>query len=169
SSTDRSRMSFSSYGSALDVPGWGEDVTTTRHRGAYNPTNDVRRYYTKSFNGTSSATPIVAGTVLVIQSVRKACGLPPATPLEMRDLLVRTGARQGSPRARNIGPLPNLEAALRASVPANCLRPVQSASDAAVPCDFIYSGGRSCVSPRARVAAAKSRHLFWRRSAASAS
>ena len=133
SSTDRTRLSFSSYGSRVDVQGWGENVTTTGYGDAYNPTNDMRRYYTKSFNGTSSATPIVAGTVLVIQGVRKACGLPPATPLEMRDLLVRTGARQGSPRARNIGPLPNLQAALKASVPANCLKQVQSASDAAVP------------------------------------
>ncbi len=133
SSTDRTKLSFSSYGSRVDVQGWGENVTTTGYGDAYNPTNDVRRYYTKSFNGTSSATPIVAGTVLVIQGVRKACGLPPATPLEMRDLLVRTGPRQGSPRARNIGPLPNLQAALKASVPAKCLKPVQSASDAALP------------------------------------
>ena len=133
SSTDRTKLSFSSYGSRVDVQGWGENVTTTGYGDAYNPANDVRRYYTKSFNGTSSATPIVAGTVLVIQGVRKACGLPPATPIEMRDLLVRTGTRQGSPRARNIGPLPNLEAALKASVPAKCLKPVQSASDAALP------------------------------------
>ena len=169
SSTDRTRLSFSSYGSRVDVQGWGENVTTTGYGDAYNPTNDVRRYYTKSFNGTSSATPIVAGTVLVIQSVRKACGLPPATPLEMRDLLVRTGARQGSPRARNIGPLPNLEAALKASVPANCLKPVQSASDAAAALTSSIWRKRSWVSARARVAAAKSRHLFLRRSAASAS
>jgi serine protease len=133
SSTDRTRLSFSSYGSRVDVQGWGENVTTTGYGDAYNPTNDVRRYYTKSFNGTSSATPIVAGTVLVIQGVRKACGLPPATALEMRDLLVRTGTRQGSPRARNIGPLPNLEAALKASVPATCLQPERAASDAAAP------------------------------------
>ncbi|HEX2446869.1 MAG TPA: S8 family serine peptidase [Methyloceanibacter sp.] len=134
SSTDRTKLGFSSYGSRVDVQGWGENVTTTGYGDAYNPTNDLRRYYTKSFNGTSSATPIVAGTVLVIQGVRKACGLPPATPLEMRDLLVRTGIRQGSPRARNIGPLPNLQAALRASVPANCLKEVQqSASDAVTP------------------------------------
>ena len=133
SSTDRTKLSFSNYGSRVDVQGWGENVTTTGYGDAYNPTNDVRRYYTKSFNGTSSATPIVAGTVLVIQGVRKACGLPPATPLEMRDLLVRTGTRQGSPRAKNIGPLPNLQAALKASVPAKCLKPVQSASDAALP------------------------------------
>ena len=100
------------------MQGWGENVTTTGYGDAYNPTNDVRRYYTKSFNGTSSATPIVAGAVLVIQGVRKACGLPPATSLEMRDLLVRTGTRQGSPRSKHIGPLPNVQAALTASMPA---------------------------------------------------
>jgi serine protease len=133
SSTDRTRMNFSSYGSRVDVQGWGENVATTGYGDAYNPSDDPRRYYTTSFNGTSSATPIVSGTVLVIQGVRKACGLPPATALEMRELLVRTGTKQGSPRARNIGPLPNLQAALKASVPAKCLKPAQSASDGALP------------------------------------
>jgi serine protease len=136
SSIDHARLSFSSYGSRVDVQGWGENVTTTGYGDAFNPTNDVRRYYTKSFNGTSSATPIVSGAVLVIQGVRKACGLPPATPLEMRDLLERTGVRQGSPRARHIGPLPNIEAALKASVPATCLNSrnqVQPVSDATQP------------------------------------
>jgi len=133
SSTDRTKLDFSTYGSRVDVQGWGENVATTGYGDAYNPSNDARRFYTRGFNGTSSATPIVAGTVLVIQGVRKACGLPPATPLEMRDLLVRTGAKQGSPRARNIGPLPNLQAALKASVPANCLKEMRSASEAVTP------------------------------------
>lgn len=132
SSANRTKLGFSSYGSRVDVQGWGENVTTTGYGDAYNPNNDARRHYTNAFNGTSSATPIVAGTVLVIQGVRKACGLPPATPLEMRDLLARTGTRQGIPRMKNIGPLPNLEAALKASVPANCLKPVRS-SEAAAP------------------------------------
>ena len=133
SSTDRSRLDFSSYGSRVDMQGWGENVTSTGYGDAYNPTNDLRRHYTKAFNGTSSATPIVAGTVLVIQGVRKACGLPPATPLEMRDLLTWTGMAQGAPRAKHIGPLPNLGTALGASVPANCLRQVQISNDAARP------------------------------------
>lgn len=132
SSANRTKLDFSSYGSRVDVQGWGENVTTTGYGDAYNPNNDVRRLYTKGFNGTSSATPIVAGTVLVIQGVRKACGLPAATPLEMRDLLARTGTKQGIPRTKNIGPLPNLQAALKASVPANCLKQVQ-ASDATTP------------------------------------
>lgn len=133
SSSDRARLNFSSYGSRVDVQGWGENVTTAGYGDAFNPTNDVRRTYTKAFSGTSSATPIVAGTVLIIQSVRKACGLPPATPLEMRDLLRRTGLAQGVPRSKPIGPLPNLEAALRASVPASCLKQFRSASDATRP------------------------------------
>lgn len=135
SSGDRSRLDFSSYGSRVDVQGWGENVATTGYGDAFNPDNDVRRYYTRSFNGTSSATPIVAGAVLVIQGVRKACGLPPAMPLEMRDLLMRTGVTQGEPRSTHIGPLPNIAAALKASVPANCLtaqdrmQPVSEAAD----------------------------------------
>lgn len=105
----------------VDEQGWGENVTTTGYGDMFNPDNDVRRYYTRSFNGTSSATPIVASTVLAIQGVRQACGLPPLRPLEMRNLLARTGTRQGEPLTTNIGPLPNLAAALRASVPAPCL------------------------------------------------
>jgi subtilisin family serine protease len=123
SSVDRSKLFFSTYGSRVDVQGWGEYVTTTGYGDAYNPSNDPHRYYTNFFSGTSSATPIVAGTVLVIQGVRKACGLAPATPLEMRNLLVRTGVKQGNPRSTHIGPLPNLAAALKASVPARCLKP----------------------------------------------
>lgn len=131
----RSRLNFSSYGSRVDVQGWGENVVTTGYGDAFNPDNDVRRFYTRLFNGTSSATPIVSGAVLAIQGVRKACGLRPLKPREMRDLLARTGTRQGEPVSTHIGPLPNLTAALRASVPAACLKgrdqaqPVSEAGD----------------------------------------
>jgi subtilisin family serine protease len=117
----RARLDFSSFGSRVDVQGWGENVTTAGYGDAFNPDNDVRRYYTRYFNGTSSATPIVAATVLAIQGVRKACGLPPLKPLEMRNLLVKTGTPQSEPVTTHIGPLPSLSAALRASVPAACL------------------------------------------------
>ena len=167
SSTDRTKLSFSSYGSRVDVQGWGENVTTTGYGDAYNPTNDVRRYYTKSFNGTSSATPIVAGTVLVIQGVRKACGLPPATPLEMRDLLVphRHQARQparekyraaaqsrGRAEGERAGQMPQAGA-------------VGERRRAAVE----TQAARFCTSASVLAAATKSRHRFLRRSAASAS
>jgi hypothetical protein len=122
SSGGRARLDFSSFGSRVDVQGWGENVTTTGYGDAFNPDNDVRRFYTRYFNGTSSATPIVAATVLAIQGVRKACGLPPLRPLEMRNLLVKTGTPQSQPVTTHIGPLPSLSAALRASVPAACLQ-----------------------------------------------
>jgi len=177
SSGDRSRLDFSSYGSRVDVQGWGENVATTGYGDMFNPDNDVRRYYTKSFNGTSSATPIVAGAVLVIQGVRKACGLPPATPLEMRDLLVRSGLNQGEPSTTHIGPLPNIAAALRASVPANCLSrqdQMQPVSEAEALSPFRLSGaphrgGRPCARESILAAASKSRRRFLRRAAASAS
>jgi hypothetical protein len=54
----------------------------------------------------------------------------------MRDLLMRTGVTQGEPRSTQIGPLPNIAAALKASVPANCLTPqdrMQPVSDAVRP------------------------------------
>ena len=38
-----------------------------------------------------------------------------------RDLLARTGTPQGTPADEHIGPLPNVQAALEASVPAECL------------------------------------------------
>jgi subtilisin family serine protease len=118
----RARLNFSSFGSRVDVQGWGESVATAGYGDAFNADNDVHRFYTLYFNGTSSATPIVAGTILAIQGARKGCGLPPLTPLEMRDLLVKTGTPQGEPVTTHIGPLPSLSAALRASIPAACLQ-----------------------------------------------
>jgi hypothetical protein len=57
---DRSRLSFSCWGSRVDVQGWGEEVTSTGHNGdLQGGTLDL--YYTDTFNGTSSASPIVTG------------------------------------------------------------------------------------------------------------
>jgi serine protease len=117
SSSGRQRMGFSSYGSRVDVQGWGENVTTT----GYGP-GDVRRRYTHGFSGTSSATPIVAGAVLAIQGRLKACGKPVATPEQIREILVNTGTAQGgaSPATEHIGPLPNISEALRSLAVLTC-------------------------------------------------
>ena len=55
----RERLSFSSYGQRVDLQGWGHRVTTTGYGGLFDP-SDIRQRYTSSFNGTSSASPIVA-------------------------------------------------------------------------------------------------------------
>src|SRR5262249_10231679 len=118
SPTDHSRLSFSDYGSRVDVQGWGENVTTTGYGDAFKPNpDDIRQRYTHVFNGTSSATPIVAGAVLDIQGILKGCGLQVLEPAVMQQTLVDTGTPQPSPENGHIGPLPHIKAALRAIAP----------------------------------------------------
>jgi hypothetical protein len=79
---------------------------------------DVRQFYTRSFGGTSGASPIVVGAAALIQSTRAARGLDLLTPLEMRTLLVATGTPQApGTLGKVIGPLPNLAAAIATYIP----------------------------------------------------
>lgn len=109
----RWRLDFSSYGSRVDLQGWGRDVFTTGfgHWSRTEP-DDLRQRYTHDFNGTSSASPMVAGAAAAIQSVLVTWGYPPLTPWQLRDLLVNTGTPQWAEHQSIIGPLPNLPAAL---------------------------------------------------------
>jgi hypothetical protein len=128
---------WSNHGTRVDVHAWGQDVVTTgyghsRCWGAVNPdagwefgkkadgSTDRNTWYTKSFGGTSSASPIVVGAVAVLSGIRTHAGLPPLKPKEMRDILVATGTPQ---TARTvswgsitvdmlIGPLPDLKKAI---------------------------------------------------------
>lgn len=105
-------MCFTNYGSRLDVRAWGENVTTTGYGGLFNGGGDPNQYYTSSFSGTSSASPIVTGAALAIQGYKKAqTGGSVLTPLQMRDILIQTGTPQTA-SSKHIGPLPNLQAAL---------------------------------------------------------
>lgn len=110
SSGGRTRLGFSSYGSRVDVQGWGQNVMTTGYGDAFNPS--IRQRYTKVFSGTSSASPIVTGVVAQLQGALKAKGLKLATPREMRRALVATGSAQVTPPSGKIGPLPNAKKAL---------------------------------------------------------
>jgi subtilisin family serine protease len=133
SSTDHARLGFSSYGSRVDLQGWGQNVTTTGYGGAFDP-GDSRQRYTHTFSGTSSATPIVAGAVLAIQGVVKQCGLPPLTPSQIRDAMVSTGTPQSPAVAGHIGPLPRIKQALLASAPGSC---VSAATTSALPASTV--------------------------------
>lgn len=121
SSIDHSRLGFSSYGSRVDVQGWGGNVTTTGYGGAFNP-GDIRQRYTHTFSGTSSATPIVAGAVLAINGVMKACGVNRLSPVNLRTKLVNTGTPQANPGTGHIGPLPRILAALKATKARSCVQ-----------------------------------------------
>lgn len=111
---DRSRLEFSTYGTRVDLQGWGDDVVTTGYGDAFDGGGDPNQYYTSLFSGTSSAAPMIAGAAAVVQGVQMACGGAPLDPVEVRDLLAATGSPQvPGPYPGNIGPRPDLRAALQ--------------------------------------------------------
>ncbi|MGE3876233.1 MAG: S8 family peptidase, partial [Parvibaculaceae bacterium] len=100
------RMSFSNHGSRIDCFGWGENVATTSDGWqSQDPT-----IYTSTFSGTSSASPIVAGAAVLLQSWAKQQGRV-YSPKELRSLLCdrKLNTRSKSPKTDRIGVLPNLK------------------------------------------------------------
>lgn len=111
------RLYFSCYGSRVDVQGWGQGVTTAGYGGLFGTGPDD--YYTATFSGTSSASPIVASAAASVQGRRKALGLPVLGSVAMRHLLRTTGTPQTGDLTQAIGTFPNLRQALaEATAPA---------------------------------------------------
>ena len=112
---DRSRLGFSNHGTRVDVQGWGREVTTAGYgvlQGG--PNQDI--WYTDTFSGTSSASPIVVGALGCIQGRLRARSRPLLTPATAVNLLRTTGSPQqagpGAPIGQRIGNRPNLRQAL---------------------------------------------------------
>lgn len=119
---DRSRLDFSNYGASIDAQGWGREVTSTGYGDLQGGTNsDV--FYTNTFSGTSSASPIVTGALACIQGVLKNQGRTPLSPARARDLLRTTGSAQQasttSPLTQRIGNRPNLRQLIPAALQTN--------------------------------------------------
>jgi hypothetical protein len=76
---DRSRLDFSNHGSAVDAQGWGREVTTCGY-GDLQGGGDEDRWYSDTFSGTSSASPVVVGTLACVQGILKARQQSPLTP-----------------------------------------------------------------------------------------
>lgn len=112
---ERSRLNFSTFGSRVNLQGWGQCVMTTGYGFVEGASTSVDSYRA-TFNGTSSASPIVAAAAGIVSSVAQANGdADGLSSTEARALLVATGTPQdfsGAALAGNIGPLPNLAAAL---------------------------------------------------------
>lgn len=108
------RESYSTYGSRVNVQGWGSSVFTLGYGDYAAVGGDRNQYYTSAFSGTSSATPTVTGCVLLLQEKALRDFGMELTPANMRALLRDTGIPQTSGTLRPIGPQPDLGAALLA-------------------------------------------------------
>ena len=109
---NHSRLWFSTYGSRVDLQGWGSNVLTSGYGDYRQIGGDFNQSYTQ-FSGTSSATPIVASCVVILQSYYYQQTGKFLTGIELRNILVETGIPQGGNTLQHIGPLPNMRAAIQ--------------------------------------------------------
>ncbi|MCL8012361.1 S8 family peptidase [Streptomyces sp. AS02] len=122
---DRSRLAFSNYGARVDAQGWGREVTTTG--GFWDKPGDLQggpeeiAWYTDTFSGTSSASPVVVGALAALQGMLKATGQQPMSAERARAVLRATGSPQqdapGRPASQRIGNRPDIKAAVTYLVP----------------------------------------------------
>ncbi len=114
---DREKLDFSNYGSRVDVQGWGRKVATLDYGDLQNCAGEeaggryTDRHYTGEFSGTSSASPIVAGAAVLLESIARQRGQVIA-PAKLRDVLRDTGTPQAGDTSKHIGPRPDLSRAL---------------------------------------------------------
>jgi serine protease len=80
------RSSFSNFGALIDVSAPGSTIRSTLNSGTTTPGTESYADY----NGTSMASPHVAGTVALVQSRRLALGLALLTPAEVETSLKNT-------------------------------------------------------------------------------
>jgi subtilisin family serine protease len=112
---DREKLDFSNYGSRVDVQGWGRKVATLDYGDLQNCTGTERgytdRHYTGEFSGTSSASPIVAGAAVLLESLAHTKGFT-ISPRDVRAILRETGTDQAGDTRKQIGPRPDLRRAI---------------------------------------------------------
>jgi hypothetical protein len=119
SDSTRARLWYSNYGARVDVQGNGERVTSTGYGDLY-AIDGPDKYFTSNFGGTSSASPIVTGAVVLLQSVYKQVRGSYLSPAQVRTFLKSTGKAQksGIYNAVNyhIGPLPDVYTAVQSAL-----------------------------------------------------
>jgi hypothetical protein len=109
STSPHTRLGFSNFGSRIDCYAWGEDVDTTGDGTLFDTSTTT---YTTAFNGTSSASPIIAGAALAIQGIASqstSIGFR-FSPRQLRAMLADpvTGTASGNPASDEIGVMPDL-------------------------------------------------------------
>ncbi len=119
----------SNYGSTVDLQAWGDSIATTGLQSGFPVLLDVEGEnldYTSYFGATSGASAIVAGACALLQSAYKQATGTVLTPQQVRDCLHATGSPQqpsdppfcsGTPECENIGPRPDVAAAIASALP----------------------------------------------------
>jgi len=110
SNTSHNKLGFSTYGSRVNVQGWGENVFTLGYGWYAAYGGDPLQYYTNGFSGTSSASPFVASACVALQGLCEDLYGVRMSSVELRQLLIDTGIPQGS--GGHIGPFPDMVAAI---------------------------------------------------------
>jgi hypothetical protein len=105
-----SRISYSNFGKRINCYAWGEGVVTGENDRASAGT--VIHPYTTGFNGTSSASAIIAGVAIAVQSIYETRYDMRLSPSQMRRILSsdRYGTVSANGRAKDkIGVMPDLK------------------------------------------------------------
>jgi serine protease len=105
------RVASSSYGSRVDLQGWGCCVSTSGYGDLFDGGSRNSRY-TSTFAGTSSASALVASAAVAVQGFQKHAHGTVLAPDDLVSLLRATGTPQSGGTSQAVGPFPNLRAAL---------------------------------------------------------
>lgn len=90
SSANHGPLSFSNWGSTLDLQAWGHNIVTSGYGNHYSA-EGVNLYFTRTFSGSSGASPIVVGAAAQLQDYYRSLSGTSLTPAAMRALLRSTG------------------------------------------------------------------------------
>ena len=129
---DRSRLDFSNYGERVNLQGYGREVFTTGYGGYWDGNGDPDQYYTSTFSGTSSASPIVTGAVACLQGYYQNLYGVPFDADYARSILNATGSAQQGNTSEHIGPRPDLASAMAVVTPPPSLYTVPIYIDTAI-------------------------------------
>lgn len=129
---DRSRLDFSNFGTRVDCQGWGRGVVTAGYGDLFRLSgvpDDEDSWFTATFSGTSSASPIVAGTLACVQGIARAQGQT-LSPAALRQALLETGSPQVPNGNQRIGRRPDLRQLVARLLPGISPHPTYIAANA---------------------------------------
>ncbi|MFK0268815.1 S8 family serine peptidase [Pseudomonas asiatica] len=136
--TDGRKYGFSNFGHyASLINSWGGEVTTTGS-GDLQTLPGNNRNYTAKYHGTSSATPLCAGALALIQSYAKQQGTL-LSPAAMKAILALSDNNEGLPD--KVGKRPNVKLAMT-QVDEMLVAPVAGEDPFPLPSTFMHANVR---------------------------